>query len=124
MTSSSRGADTATSIAPGGRERLGGSALGTVTAGAEPSGSIGITNYNYAAFVDAAINSALVQQDADVEVEVIVVDDGSTDDSLTVIERFADRITTIATPNNGQAAAFNRGFAASRGAVVIFLDAD
>jgi hypothetical protein len=57
-------------------------------------------------------------------VEVIVVDDGSTDDSLAVIERFADRITTIATPNNGQAAAFNRGFAASRGAVVIFLDAD
>ncbi|HEY4609717.1 MAG TPA: glycosyltransferase, partial [Ilumatobacteraceae bacterium] len=67
----------------------------------EPSVSIVITNYNYAAFVDAAIDSALAQQEAEVDVEVIVVDDGSTDDSLAVIERFGDRITIIATPNNG-----------------------
>ena len=72
----------------------------------------------------AAINSALAQDDDGIDVEVIVVDDGSTDDSLSVIEGFADRVTTVATANNGQGAAFNNGFAASHGDVVIFLDAD
>jgi len=86
--------------------------------------SIIITNHNYAAFVKDAINSALVQADDGIDVEVIVVDDGSTDDSLAVIEEFGDRILTLSTANDGQGAAFNRGFAASRGSIVMFLDAD
>jgi len=86
--------------------------------------SIIITNHNYARFVGAAIDSALAQDGDGIDVEVVVVDDGSTDDSLAVIEAFGDRVTTIATPNGGQGAAFNRGFAASRGSIVIFLDAD
>src|SRR3954447_12972334 len=124
MTNSSGAAGTASSIASSGLERLGGAALGTVTTVTEPSVSIIITNHNYAAFVGAAINSALAQHDAGIDVEVIVVDDGSTDDSLAIIDGFGNRVTTLATPNNGQGGAFNSGFAASRGDAVIFLDAD
>ena len=91
---------------------------------AVPALTIVITNHNYAEFVERAISSALAQQDLDGEIEVVVVDDGSTDDSRTIIEGFADRITAVFTPNDGQAAAFNRGFAASSGDIVIFLDAD
>jgi len=95
-----------------------------VTPVTESSVSIIITNHNYAAFVDDAITSALAQADDGIDLDVIVVDDGSTDDSIEIIERYGDRVTLIATANNGQGAAFNRGFAASRGATVIFLDAD
>src|SRR3954470_14632523 len=59
----------------------------------DPSVSIIITNHNYAGFVEAAINSALAQDDDGICAEVIVVDDGSTDQSLAVIEAFADRVT-------------------------------
>lgn len=82
--------------------------------------SIVVNNHNYAPFVADAIDSALEQQNA----EVVVVDDGSTDESRSIIERYGDRITALFTPNNGQGAAFNRGFAASHGDVVMFLDAD
>jgi glycosyltransferase involved in cell wall biosynthesis len=57
-------------------------------------------------------------------VEVIVADDGSTDDSLAVMERFAGRITVLALPHRGQIATYNEGFARSRGDVVILLDSD
>ncbi|HEY5422105.1 MAG TPA: glycosyltransferase, partial [Ilumatobacteraceae bacterium] len=70
----------------------------------EPSVSIIITNHNYAQFLDAAIGSALAQDGDGIDVEVIVVDDGSTDDSLDVIARYGDRIMTIATANDGQGA--------------------
>lgn len=84
--------------------------------------SIVIDNYNYAAFVAKAIESSLAQTHPDVE--VIVVDDGSTDGSVDVIKRFADRIKLIVKPNGGQGSAYNEGFAQSSGDIVIFLDAD
>ena len=83
--------------------------------------SVLVNNFNYGEFVGAAIESALSQGP---DVEVIVVDDGSTDDSPRVIESYGDRVTAIFQENAGQAAAFNTGFAASSGAVVVFLDAD
>ena len=89
---------------------------------ASPALTVVVTNHNYAEFVESAINSALGQQA--VTVEVVVVDDGSTDESRAVIERFGSTIKAIFTPNEGQGAAFNRGFEASSGDVVIFLDAD
>jgi glycosyltransferase involved in cell wall biosynthesis len=55
--------------------------------------SVIVNNYNYARFVDKAITSAL-KQDSEL-IEVIVVDDGSTDDSHDVINSFTDRVTTI-----------------------------
>ncbi|WP_375432503.1 glycosyltransferase family 2 protein [uncultured Friedmanniella sp.] len=84
--------------------------------------SIVMPNYNYGHFVADAVRSAL---DVDwPDVEVIVVDDGSTDNSLEVLAAFGDRITVISQENSGPRVACNRGFAASRGDVVIFLDSD
>jgi glycosyltransferase involved in cell wall biosynthesis len=84
--------------------------------------SVIITNYNYAQYVAAAIDSALDQTYANVE--TIVVDDGSTDNSVDVIERYGERARLVRKENGGQASAMNRGFAASSGDIVFFLDAD
>ncbi|WP_375422731.1 glycosyltransferase family 2 protein [uncultured Friedmanniella sp.] len=84
--------------------------------------SVVISNYNYERFVGEAIDSALALPWPDVE--VVVVDDGSTDNSLDVIRGYGDRVVLLATENSSQRVAVNRGFAASTGDVVIFLDAD
>lgn len=83
--------------------------------------SIVINNCNYAQYVGLAIESALAQTYAS---EVIVVDDGSTDDSRTVIERYAPGIRAIFKPNGGQGSAMNVGFAEATGDIVLFLDSD
>ena len=89
-----------------------------------PRVSIIISNYNYERYVGAAIDSALAQTEPDCE--VVVVDDGSTDGSRAVLERYQNdpRVKLILQENGGQAVAMNVGFAASRGDVVIFLDSD
>jgi glycosyltransferase involved in cell wall biosynthesis len=86
------------------------------------SASIIITSYNYAQFVGQAIASALSQTFPNVE--VIVVDDGSTDDSLTVIRSFGDRVTLILQENKGAPEAEYVGFLHAKGDLVIFLDSD
>ena len=87
--------------------------------------SICINNYNYERFLRAAIDSALAEQrGAAAALEVVVVDDGSTDGSRAIIESYGDRIRAVLTPNGGQAAAFNAGFAVADGDVVLFLDSD
>lgn len=73
-----------------------------------PRLSIVIDNYRYEQFVARTIESALAQTVAD-RVEVIVIDDGSPDDSMAVINRYADRVQVIAKPNGGQASAYNLG---------------
>ena len=90
--------------------------------GSDPLASIVIANYNYARFVGDAIDSALRQSYRNLE--IIVVDDGSTDESRDVIARFAADITPIFAEHRGQCACLNRGFAATSGEVVLFLDAD
>jgi Glycosyl transferase family 2 len=87
-----------------------------------PLVSIIINNYNYGRFVAEAIDSALAQTYANCE--VIVVDDGSRDNSREVISGFGNRIKTVFKSNGGQSSAFNSGFAASRGEVICFLDSD
>ncbi len=87
-----------------------------------PLVSIVIDNFNYARFLPAAIDSALGQSYT--PTEVIVVDDGSTDNSAQVIARYGDRLVGVLKPNGGHASAFNAGFRASRGNIVFFLDAD
>jgi hypothetical protein len=84
--------------------------------------SVIIPNHNYAEFVGAAIDSALRLDWP--HVEVIVVDDGSTDGSREVIAGFGARILAVYRGNAGQLNACNEGFALARGSIVIFLDAD
>lgn len=84
--------------------------------------SIIIINYNYQRYVAQAIESALAQDYS--PVEVVVVDDGSTDDSLRIIEQYSDSIKLVKQSNMGLAEATNAGFLASSGDLVIFLDAD
>jgi glycosyltransferase involved in cell wall biosynthesis len=81
-----------------------------------------IVNCNYARFVGKAIDSALAQTWP--RVEVIVVDDGSTDDSRQIVASYGQRIVPVFKPNGGQASAVNAGVAIARGDVVILLDAD
>jgi glycosyltransferase involved in cell wall biosynthesis len=84
--------------------------------------SIVINNYNYASYLASAIRSALDQTYR--PLQVIVVDDGSTDTSQEVISEFSIRIQTVLKPNGGQASAMNAGFRLCQGTIVIFLDSD
>lgn len=84
--------------------------------------SIIINNYNYERFLSEAIDSALNQTYDNLE--IIVVDDGSTDNSRQIIAEYGDRIIPVLQPNGKQAAAFNSGFARSKGEIIIFLDSD
>ncbi|HEY9621768.1 MAG TPA: glycosyltransferase family 2 protein [Crinalium sp.] len=91
-----------------------------------PLVSILINNYNYGNFLGDAIASALNQTYP--HVEVVVVDDGSTDHSREVIaqyrDQYGDRLIPVLKENGGQASAFNAGFAASHGEIICILDAD
>ena len=85
-----------------------------------PTVSVIIPCYNQARFLADAIASARDQRD--VTIDVIVVDDGSTDDTQTVARRCG--ATLVAQTNRGVAAARNAGLHAASGEFVIFLDAD
>jgi len=87
-----------------------------------PLVSILINNYNYGRFLREAIDSALRQTYTNTE--VIVVDDGSTDDSRQIIAAYGSRIVPVLKQNAGQASAFNAGFAVSKGELVCLLDSD
>jgi len=87
-----------------------------------PKISIIINNYNYARFLPDAIESALGQ--TYLNMELLVVDDGSTDDSRTIIQSYEGRLKAIYKENGGQASAFNLGLLNSTGEIVIFLDSD
>jgi glycosyltransferase involved in cell wall biosynthesis len=84
--------------------------------------SILINNYNYGRYLRPAIDSALKQTFK--EIEVIVVDDGSTDESRDVIRSYGGRVQAILQSNRGQASAINTGWAAARGEWILLLDSD
>jgi hypothetical protein len=84
--------------------------------------SIIIPNYNYAAYLGAAIDSALALDWPDKE--VIVANDGSTDGSHAVILAYGPHIVPLLLPNGGQNAACNAAFARSSGDIAIFIDSD
>lgn len=89
---------------------------------ATPAASIVIPSYQHGAFVADAVRSALAQT---VPIEVIVVDDGSTDDTLAVLAALADpRLRVLSLPHRGPSAARNAGLDAARGEFVMLLDAD
>ncbi|NJO58653.1 MAG: glycosyltransferase [Richelia sp. RM2_1_2] len=87
-----------------------------------PLVSIIINNYNYSRFLKEAIDSALNQTYTNVE--VIVVDDGSTDNSHGIITSYGEKIIAVLKENGGQASAINAGFVASKGEIIFFLDSD
>jgi glycosyltransferase involved in cell wall biosynthesis len=89
---------------------------------ASPMVSIIIPAYNYGKFLAQAIESAIGQNYTNIE--VLVVDDGSTDDSRNVAIAYEPRVKVITQPNQGLAAARNTGIQASRGEYIISLDAD
>jgi glycosyltransferase involved in cell wall biosynthesis len=88
----------------------------------KPLVSIIINNYNYENFLAESIESALNQSYQ--PIEVIVVDDGSTDGSRQIITNYEEKIISILKENGGQGSAFNAGFATSQGEFICFLDAD
>ncbi len=84
--------------------------------------SVIINNYNYGEFLSQAIESALAQTHA--PIEIIAVDDGSTDGSREILSGYGKRVSALLKMNGGQASAFNAGWSASRGDILCFLDAD
>lgn len=78
--------------------------------------------YNGARYLQDTLRSATSQSRP--PVEVIVIDDGSTDDSAAIAENFGPPVRVIRQSNNGESVARNRGLAEARGTHVLFLDAD
>src|SRR5258708_27463041 len=93
--------------------------------GDRPLVSVLMANYNYAPYVPEAIESVLNQSYTNWE--LIVCDDGSTDASVDVIERYAridQRVRLVAKPNGGHASALNAAHRLSKGEIVCLLDSD
>jgi glycosyltransferase involved in cell wall biosynthesis len=88
---------------------------------AAPRIAIVVVNYNYGRFLERAIESAVGQS---YPCQVVVVDDGSSDESCRVLARWERRVHVERRTNGGQRAAYNTGFACSDGDVLLFLDSD
>ena len=87
-----------------------------------PAVSVVIPAFNVGWCVRRAIDSVLAQDFR--EFEAIVVDDGSTDDTASVLAAYGKTIRVVSKPNGGLSSARNAGIGASRGSLVAFLDAD
>jgi glycosyltransferase involved in cell wall biosynthesis len=83
-----------------------------------------IDTYNYGKYIEEAVASALSQDFPAEEREILVVDDGSTDDTGERLRKFGGTIRYFRKSNGGQASAFNSGFEQARGEVIALLDAD
>jgi glycosyltransferase involved in cell wall biosynthesis len=84
--------------------------------------SVVIPTYNYGRFIAEAIQGALKQSHP--ASEIIVIDDGSTDDTESAVKPFGEKVRYIRQQNSGVCAARNRGVAESSGEYIAFLDAD
>jgi glycosyltransferase involved in cell wall biosynthesis len=88
----------------------------------KPIVSVIIPTYNRGWILKEAIDSVLAQDFRDFE--LIVVDDGSTDDTLRLLDSYDQDLMVIRQPNRGVSAARNRGIAAAGGELIAFLDSD
>jgi glycosyltransferase involved in cell wall biosynthesis len=89
-----------------------------------PFFSVLIDTYNYGQYIEEAIASVVAQDFPADEREILVVDDGSTDDTQERVKRFGETIRYLRKANGGQASAFNLGFERARGEAIALLDAD
>ena len=89
-----------------------------------PAVTVLIDTYNYGHFLGRAIESVMGQTYPSSSIEILVVDDGSTDNSAEVVQRYGERVRYIRKARGGQASAINEGFRQARGDVVCLLDAD
>lgn len=94
----------------------------SATTGSKPLVSVVVPVYNQGEFVEHAVDSILAQDYA--PIEIIVVNDGSTDDTPQRLARFEDVARLIHQPNAGASAALNRGIRESRGELICWLSAD
>jgi glycosyltransferase involved in cell wall biosynthesis len=83
-----------------------------------------IDTYNHESFIEEAINSVLEQDFPASEMEILVVDDGSTDSTPELVRKFQPRVRLLRKINGGQASAFNAAIPEARGEIVAFLDGD
>jgi glycosyltransferase involved in cell wall biosynthesis len=83
-----------------------------------------VDTYNHELFIEEALVSVLRQDFPASEMEILVVDDGSTDRTSEIVRKFAPRVRLIRKQNGGQASAFNAGLNEARGEIVCFLDGD
>ncbi len=87
-----------------------------------PKFSVVISNYNYAEFLEISIASVLAQTYTDYE--LIIVDDGSTDDSEAILQRYESQATIVRKEHGGETSGRNEGFRHATGEIIAFLDAD
>jgi len=90
----------------------------------EPQVTIIIDTYNHGHLLEEAIESVLSQDFPEDKMEVLVIDDGSLDDTAERVKKFGARLRYFQKPNGGQASAFNFGLAKARGEIIAFLDGD
>src|SRR5580704_10746400 len=89
-----------------------------------PAVTVLIDTYNHERFIEEAIVSVLEQDFPASEMEILVVDDGSTDRTPEIVQKFSSRVHSLRKDNGGQASAFNFGIPHAEGEIVAFLDGD
>ncbi|HUO34603.1 MAG TPA: glycosyltransferase family A protein [Candidatus Acidoferrum sp.] len=89
-----------------------------------PAFTVLIDTYNHERFIEEAIQSVLQQDFPASEMEILVVDDGSTDRTPEIVRKFEPQLRLIRKQNGGQASAFNAGIPEARGQFLSFLDGD
>src|ERR1700758_5389476 len=90
----------------------------------KPHLSVLIDTYNHERFIEQAIRSVLEQDMPMGDVEIVVVDDGSTDRTPEIARRFEPRVRVIRKANGGQASAFNLALPQTQGEIIAMLDGD
>src|ERR1700740_3635682 len=90
----------------------------------KPAVTVLIDTYNHERFIEEALVSVLEQDFPAAEVDVLVVDDGSTDRTPDIVRKFEPQVRLLRKQNGGQASAFNAGIPECKGEIVAFLDGD